>query len=155
MLYNFTSKLPSLWSKAIVVPVFKKKDPLNVSNYRPISLTCVPCKTMESIINDTFKNYLDINKILSNKQHGFTKEKSCLSQLLLSKYHLVTSMDKKENVDLIFIDFSKAFDSVVHTKLITKLKNILINNFLMSLIDAFLNNKSQVVKLGNSFSTSL
>ena len=109
-----TSQLPSFWSKAIVVPIFKKGNPLDVNNYRPISLCCISCKIMESIIGEGMINHLHGNNIMTERQYGFSKDKSCLIQLLHCKNLWINSLDNKQNVDVLYIDFSKAFDTVVH-----------------------------------------
>jgi len=80
-----TSKIPDFWSQANVVPVFKKNNPYYVENYRPISLCCVTCKVMESLKNHVLNKHLGENKLLSDKQHGFSKGKSCQTQLLNCK----------------------------------------------------------------------
>ena len=76
------STLPDEWRLATVIPVFKKGSPSNPNNYRPISLTCIPCKIMESIIKDHMINFLNSNDILSANQHGFTFNKSTFTQLV-------------------------------------------------------------------------
>ena len=150
-----TSEVPSYWSKAIVVPIFKKGNALEVNNYRPISLCCVSCKVMESIINEALISHLTVNNLISEKQHGFSKGKSCVTQLLLCKNSWVDSINKKENVDVIYVDFSKAFDSVVHNKLIVKLRDVGIDGLVLSWIKVFLSNRTQTVKVNQSFSESL
>ena len=150
-----TSQIPSYWSKAIVVPIFKKGNPLDVNNYRPISLCCVSCKTMESIMNESLRSHLQTHNLISGKQHGFSKGKSCLTQLLHCKNSWVNSLDKKQCIDVIFIDFSKAFDSVVHKKLISRLRVAGIDGFAFSWLTAFLHGRTQTVKVHNSFSDPL
>jgi len=78
--YN-TGSLPEEWQIAHVVPIFKKGDRTNRENYRPVSLTCVSCKVMESIIKDVLVKHLEANKFLCKEQHGFRKGRSCLTNL--------------------------------------------------------------------------
>ena len=150
-----TSKIPSCWAKAFVLPILKKGNPLDINNYRPISLCCVSCKIMESIVNDKLSSYITLNKLLSDYQHGFSRGKSCLTQLLYCKNLWINSLNCKESVDVIFIDFAKAFDSVVHNKLILKLRKYGIDGFILKWLETFLQNRSQIVKINNSFSESL
>ena len=70
-----SSSVPDLWRLATVIPVFKKGCPSSPNNYRPISLTCIPCKIMESITKDHMLTFLNINLILAN-HNGFTPNKS-------------------------------------------------------------------------------
>ncbi|XP_047143356.1 uncharacterized protein LOC124817398 [Hydra vulgaris] len=80
---SFSSGIvPCLWLCANITPLFKKGDKLKVTNYRPVSLTSIVCKVMESIIRDTLMNHLTKNSILSDSQHGFVSSKSCCTNLL-------------------------------------------------------------------------
>ena len=74
--------LPDDWKTANIVPIFKKGDRTNPANYRPVSLTSVPCKIMESIIKEKLMKFLESNELLSNEQHGFRSGRSCLTNLL-------------------------------------------------------------------------
>jgi len=76
--------LPQDWKTVIIVPIFKKGDKADPNNYRPVSLTSVPCKIMESIIKDNITGFLEYNKVVSTGQHGFVKGRSCLTNLLKS-----------------------------------------------------------------------
>ena len=69
-----TGSVPQTWLKATVVPVHKKGSRSLVDNFRPISLTSVPCKIMEHIIFHEMMSHLDSNKVLVNYQHGFEKK---------------------------------------------------------------------------------
>jgi hypothetical protein len=150
-----TGKLPKIWSQAIVIPIFKKGDPSSVKNYRPISLCSVPCKIMESIINDKITVFLKTHNLIHKNQHGFMKNKSCSTQLVKCKNIWSKFLDSHIPTDIIYIDFSKAFDSVVHSKLLEKLKAYSFGNKLLNWINSFLKNRSQIVKVGHSFSNPL
>jgi hypothetical protein len=147
-----TGSIPDVWSKAIVVPVFKKGDSALVENYRPISLCCVSCKVMESIINCKIVSHLDQKKLLSDKQFGFRKNKSCTLQLLECTDKWSTQLDQKTHIDVVYVDFQKAFDSVSHEKLLTKLKAYGINDLILNWIKCFLKNRLQRVKICDSYS---
>ena len=107
------------------------------SNYRPVSLTSIPCKIMEIMIRAKIENYLYLNNLLAIQQHGFVKSKSCTTNLLetLSYY-----LDKCFPVDVIMLNFAKAFDTVPHRRLLTKLKAYDINGLVYKWIEAFLKN---------------
>lgn len=132
--------LPRDWLVASVTPIFKKglsSDPLN---YRPISLTSTCCKIMESIIKDTMTSYLTKNKLLSLHQHGFVKHKSTDTLLLECMNEWTKGLEAGQRVDVIYIDYAKAFDSVCHSKLLTKLEGYGISGSLYAWIQAFLSN---------------
>ncbi len=75
-------KVPSDWKCANVTPIFKKGEKSQPGNYRPISLTSVVCKLMETIIRDNMVKFLENNNILNNTQHGLRNKRSCLTNLL-------------------------------------------------------------------------
>jgi len=146
-------KIPDSWKTAIVTPVFKKGLSCDVNNYRPISLTCVCCKIMESIIKQKMLDYLLHNKLISKHQHGFLSNHSTCTQLLECVNDWSLAIHNSYSVDVAYIDFSKAFDSVCHTKLITKLESVGIGGKLLSWINDYLSNRTQRVKVGNCFSS--
>ena len=114
-----TGKIPKKWKLANVVPVFKKGDKSSVTNYRPISLTCLPMKIFEYCIRDLLIN--ECESLLRDNQHGFRLGKSCLTQLLPFVDKLSEALNNQSRVDVVYFDFAKAFDSVNHD-LILKIK---------------------------------
>ena len=145
-------KLPNEWKSATVVPILKNKgkatDP---SNYRPISLTCICCKLMERLIKNNLYSHLVSNNAITNHQHGFVS-KSTQTQLLEC-----TNMwlDEKEGVDVVYIDVSKAFDTVSHPKLLNKMASYGIRGKFLNWVSDFLNTRTQTVKVNSSFSEPL
>ena len=146
------SELPSSWLLSTVIPLFKKGQRNLVSNYRPISLTSSCCKVMESIINDCVTHFLISNKLLSDCQHGFLKNRSTVTNLLSSLHTWLSSLNARKSTDIIYIDFAKAFDSCSHSKLMHKLKSYGIGGKLYDWISAWLSGRTQCVKLGAYFS---
>ena len=112
-----TGILPKDWLAANIVPVYKKGDKSNPANYRPISLTSVSCKTMEHNICHSILDHLNTYNIISSTQHCFRPDLSCQTQLILLMDEILRAMDQHYQVDLIMLDFSKAFDTVAHNKL--------------------------------------
>ena len=108
------------------------------SNYRPISLTSVCCKTLEHIICKHMLNHLENNKIISPLQHGFCNGHSCESQLILTMHDIMQNFDSKQQTDLVILDFSKAFDTVPHKKLLFKLSKYGITGNINKWIQSFL-----------------
>ena len=115
--------LPSDWKIANVTPIYNKGDKYTASNYRPVSLTSVCCKLLEHIVCRHILQHLEKYKILSDLQHGFRSGHSCESQLIITMSDIFEAFNDKHQVDMIILDFSKAFDTVPHQKLLHKLKN--------------------------------
>ena len=108
---------------------------------------------MESIIHDSLSHYLLSNNLLTDRQHGFIKSRSTLTNLLSCLRHWLSSLDSGRSTDIIYIDFAKAFDSVSHPKLLHKLKSYNILGKLFDWISAWLTGRTQSVKIHNFFSS--
>jgi len=115
-----TGKLPDGWLKANITPVLKKGDKSDANNYRPISLTSVCCKILQHIMYHHIVEHLNDNNILINEQFGFRAGHSCEAQLISVVEEIKLAMDRTSQVDIIFIDFRKAFDTVPHCRLLNK-----------------------------------
>ena len=72
------NKLPSIWKKANVSPIFKKGKKQSASNYRPVSLTCILCKLQESLIRDDIVAHMEANGLISKRQFGFMSGRSTI-----------------------------------------------------------------------------
>ena len=144
-----TGVIPSDWKNANVTPIFKKGSKSNPENYRPISLTCICSKIMEHIIVSNIMCHAEINKILSNNQHGFRKQLSCETQLLSFVQELQDSIHMGLQIDAIFLDFAKAFDKVPHNRLVQKLSAYGIQGKTLLWIENFLADRTQKVVLDN------
>ncbi|BHF80884.1 hypothetical protein SprV_0702401200 [Sparganum proliferum] len=145
-------RLPSEWKTANISPIYKGGARTSANNYRPVSLTCISCKIMEAIIKKATMKFLKRNHLLSDLQHGFRQNCSCLSNLLLSTEQWTRALDEDGMVDVIYTDFKKAFDSVPHKRLIYKRSEIGIRGRLLTWITDFLT-RSQTVCVEASRST--
>jgi len=123
---------------AHVFPLFKKGSKTDKANYRPVSLTSVPCKIMESIIKDRMKQFLDSNGVISDAQHGFMQGRSCLTNLLETLENWTKALDEGYGIDVLYLDYRKAFDSVPIQRLSEKLKAYGITGTLLQWIESFL-----------------
>src|SRR5215813_148701 len=112
--------IPRDWKDASVSPLFKKGNKSEPENYRPVSLTSVVCKILESIIKDSIIEHLDKFSLLKASQHGFVSGKSCLTNLLEFFEEVTSMLDNGNAVDILYLDFAKAFDKVPHQRLIKK-----------------------------------
>lgn len=133
------------WRDAIVVPLHKKGSRNKAENYRPVSLTSIISKLLESIVKDILVAHLDKYSLIRNSQHGFTSGKSCLSNLLEFFEEVTKILDKGEAVDLVYLDFAKAFDKVPHQRLIKKLEAHGIGGNVLKWIKEWLKNRRQKV----------
>ena len=144
--------VPSDWKVANVTPIFKKGSKGAPGNYRPVSLTCVLCKVMESLLRDAIVDHLDKHNLLRNSQHGFMRGKSTLSNLLEYLEELTKLIDQGHSVDIVYLDFAKAFDKVPHVRLIRKCEGLGIKGKILCWIREWLSGRKQRVVLNGKFS---
>jgi ribonuclease P/MRP protein subunit RPP40 len=145
--------LPADWICANVTPLYKGSGPSNTpTNYRPISLTSAFGKLMESCVKEGMLNFLIENNLLNRHQHGFLPKRSTLTQLLECLNEWMSIMDEGNFTDVVYIDLRKAFDSVVHEKLLQKCEAYGFHGNLLAYLRSFLENRLQRVRVGNSFS---
>ena len=116
-----SGELPEDWRDANAAPVYKKGDRHTPENYRLVSLTCVLSKQLEHIIYHHMLNHLDKQQVLTSLNHGFRSGYSCETQLVITAHDLLNFYDQNRQVDVVILDFSKAFDTVLHRKLLHKL----------------------------------
>jgi hypothetical protein len=140
-----SGKIPLDWKRADVVPIFKKGDKGMVNNYRPISLLPVASKILERCIfnqiNPIVKGDIDV------KQHGFMSQKSTVTNLIEFYENITYHYDNKKQTDVVYLDLSKAFDSVPHNLLILRLQTMGFNNMLLAWFRNYLSNRQQRVLL--------
>ena len=137
--------IPQDWIKAYVSPIFKKGARNKAENYRPISLTSIVGKLMEYFVRDSIMTHMRAENLLSSKQYGFINRRSTTTQLLSYLDKCIDTIVPGGVVDTIYFDFVKAFDSVLHERLLGKLKSYSINGKVLGWIKAFLSNRRQIV----------
>jgi len=146
------SYLPLCWKSALVTAIHKKGDTSLPSNYRPISLTSTFCRMLESIVKNKIVSYFQTNDFFCNEQHGFRSRRSCETQLLTVMEHWTRCIDEGASIDVVYLDFLKAFDKVPHRRLLVKLKAYGVNGRVLQWIDAFLSNRKQRVSVRGALS---
>ena len=140
-----SGQVPLDWKKADVVPVFKKGNKNTPSNYRPVSLTSISCKVLEHIVFSSVMEHVDKFKILNFFQHGFRKQHSCETQLINTIEDLARGLELRQQIDLLILDFSKAFDVVSHRLLLAKLEHYGIRDSNLAWLTDWLTDRTQRV----------
>jgi len=135
---------------AKVVPIFKKGNSNDPSSYRPVSLLPVCSKILEKVVYNQLLDFLECNKLLDNEQHGFRQGKSTISAGINFIESIIDSVDKNENIVGIFLDLTKAFDSVSHDKLLKQLTSLNIKGKELNWFNSYLKNRMQCVELHNT-----
>ena len=148
-----TGKIPIDWKKAKVSPIFKKGAKNRAENYRPISLTSIVCKLMEKFVRQAVMDHLLENKLITEKQHGFLSGRSTVTQLLKYLDDCINDISNGSVVDSIYLDFSKAFDTVPHRRLMSKLESYGISGNVQKWILSFLSGRTQTVVVNHNDST--
>lgn len=138
-------KLPEAWKEANITAIFKKGSKSEAGNYRPVSLTSIIGKTLEKLVRNSIVNHMDKNNLLSNKQFGFINGRSTQLQLLMVLEEWTKIIDNGGQLDVIYMDFMKAFDKVPHRRLIKKLKGYGVSDRATNWITNFLSNRCQKV----------
>ena len=138
-------RVPQQWKLANIVPIFKKGCRSSPENYRPVSLTSIISKLMEKIISKQMMEHILVNDILPKQQHGFLQGKSTSTNLLEALNVWIEMQEHNLPVDIIYLDYSKAFDTVPHKRLVGKLSSIGIKGNLLTWIKDFLSDRKQRV----------
>ncbi|KAK4807847.1 hypothetical protein QYF61_007753 [Mycteria americana] len=137
-----------------IVPNFKKSEKEDPHNYRPVSPISVPGKIMEKVILGVTEKHLRDNAVIDHSLHGFLKGKSCLANLI-SFYDNVTHLvDHKKLVDVVVLDFSKAFDTVCHSTLLDKMSSIQLDKSIIRWVSNWLMGWAQRVIVFESLTGS-
>ena len=135
--------VPVDWRTANVTPIFKKGSIGDPGNYHPISLTSIPCKVKESVMRDEIVDYLVSNQPIKSSQHGFMAYHLCTTNPLEFLETVTKSYDKGEPMDVIYFDFSKAFDKLPPCRLLHKMEALGISGDLLKSIDSWLKDRKQ------------
>ena len=140
-------KIPKQWKIARVSAIHKKGNRKLASNYRPVSITSIVCRVLETIIRNFMVEFLVSNDLLSDFQFGFVKGRSTTVQLLNVLNDWTNSLENKLTTDCIYLDYQKAFDSVPHKRLISKLRSYRFNPVIISWVENYLRDRSQYVEI--------
>jgi len=144
-----TETVPSSWKRAIVIPIHKRNDPSEASNFRPVTIVSTICKLVEKLVHHQLTAYLVYHGLFSSDQHGFTEKHSTCTALLSITDNILQGMDDSEITLLTLIDLSRCFDVVDHSMLLTKLRQLQIST---GWIQSFLEGHTQRVRVGQTLS---
>ena len=142
--------LPSEWCIHLITPIFKSGDKSSIRNYRPISLLCSVSKVLERIIFSSVSDF--VADSISTSQFGFMRGRSSQQQLLVMLNEIFSNKNSKTCSDIVYLDISKAFDSVSHDVLLLKLQLMGISGTILNWFKAYLDNRRQLVSVNGSFS---
>lgn len=147
-----TGVLPDDWKVSNITVIHKKGSKMDVSNYRPISLTSVICKLFESLIRDKLLEYFSYNNLFSSSQYGFISGRSTMIQLLTVVDKWTAALEDGGQIDVIYTDLEKAFDRVPHVRLLCKLASYGLSPQIITWIKSFLTGRLQRVGLNGVYS---
>ena len=149
-----SSVFPSRWKESEVIPLLKEGDPEIATNNRPVSLLPAASKVCERIALNQLTTYLEEEKRLTNHQSGNKKLHYTETLNLLISDTVFESMDRKEITALVLLDLSKAFDSIDHSLLLTKLRSLGVSSSAVDWFNSYLSGRSQIVRIGSTLSES-
>ena len=150
-----SGRFPELWKCSKITALFKSGDRTNASNYRPISILPTLSKILEKAVHTQLYDYLDVNNMLSNKQFGFRRSFSTVSALSSFADEVLLNMEQGKLCGAVFLDLTKAFDTVDHGLLLSKLSAIGVRHSALQWFQSYLSNRKQRVCCGNELSEEL
>ena len=145
---------PDTLKTGLVSPIYKKGDPQLLDNYRPISTLPIFSKIFEKLIYTRIYNFLVAKNVLYEKQFGLRRNHSTSHAINYSIKYIADKIEQKKHVIGIFLDLSKAFDTICHEKLLVKLDSYGIRGNCLKLIKNYLLNRKQITKFNNVKSDS-
>ena len=137
--------IPQILKSAIIIPIYKSGSYGEPSNYRPVALTSHLTKVFEKVIRTAIIKHLEVNNLFNPGQHGFRSGRSCLTQLVDHYEFILSEVEQGNNVDVIYLDFAKAFDKVDFIVVLKKMSSLGITGNILRWISCFLKDRHQSV----------
>lgn len=158
-IYNIIWKkniFPELWKKATVIPILKPgKNKHDINSYRPIALTCCMCKTLEKIINQRLKWFLESSNILNYAQSGFREKCSTTDCLVTLESHIRDAFAQNQHMLTVCLDMNKAYDLLWQRRILETLQKLKTGGNMYHFINNFLPNRTIQVRINNTYSKSV
>ena len=145
-----THTFPEQWKEALVVPIPKSANDRDIQNFRPIAKLSTFCKVFESIMYHRILTH--IKPDISISQHGFLPHRSTVTNLATLTEHITSEINNGSQVDVVYTDFKKAFDTVNHDLLLHKLRMFNFSNSALQLLSSYLYNRKLAVSYKQNFS---
>ena len=150
-----TSKVPDMWKSAKITAIYKKEDETDKTNYRPISLLCLPGKILESSVASSMTSHIEENGLNSKHQWAYRKGSSTILLLITMTERWRRALDNRQVVGVVFVDLRKAFDSISHPLLLVKLQELGIAGKLWLWIKDYLSNRKQTTTVNGHDSKTM
>ena len=150
-----SGKVPDVWKQGVVTAIFKKGKKSLASNYRAITLTSVICKLLEEFITEGLKEHLTLNNKEDRCQHGFTRKKSTVTNLVEALNIWSEAISHGLPLDIIYLDLEKAFDKVPHERLLNQLYRYGIRGSMLAWIRNYLHERTQQVRVNGEYSSTV
>lgn len=141
------SILPSVFKTAVITPVYNSGSKNEISNYRPISILPIASKILEKAIIEQLTNHLDCNNLLHSMQFGFRRNHSTDAACCYLIENIKADLDRGGTVGGVFLDLRKAFDTVNHRVLLSKLSKYYLSMETLHWIQSNLSNRMQCVRV--------
>ena len=138
---------------SMIAPIHKGKTKSDPANYRPVALTSHLIKVYEKVLRNKITEHIESVNGFNKNQHGFRKGRSCLTQLLAHHDNIINLLEEGGNVDVVYLDFAKAFDKVDHKIVLAKVQKLGIQGKLLQWINEFLTNRTQSVMVNGRLSS--
>ena len=148
-----SSQFPSQWKCASIRPLHKGGDRANPSNFRPISILPVPSKLLEKHVHLQLSSHLNSNNLLFSLQSGFRPSHSTQTLLLYCLDRWYRALDKRSFIGVVFLDITKAFDTVSHNLLLSKLSSLGLSTSAVSWFQSYLSNRCHITQVADSYSS--
>ena len=148
-----TGIFPDILKIAIITPIYKNGNLYSLTNYRPISVLPILSKIFEKVIASRVNSWLNKHSLISTNQYGFQRGRSTADALISLTDQIYSALNSKEHSISVFVDLRKAFDTVQHDILLSKMQLMGFRGLPLALFKSYLSNRKQCVRVGSARSS--